>query len=82
MFFIDKLIQQIVIQRENEDFDPAAAVTNINVKSMVSALNDTDKVRLDEEKYRKQLEKTKRLEKENDLLKEEIASLKGVYILS
>ncbi|KAJ3330667.1 hypothetical protein HDU76_005130 [Blyttiomyces sp. JEL0837] len=69
MFFIDKVIQQITIQKNSEDPDPGAALAELDVKSFMNELQDTSKIRESDEKYRKQLEKSKRLEKELEAAK-------------
>ncbi|KAI9093467.1 formin homology 2 domain-containing protein [Phlyctochytrium arcticum] len=69
MFIIDKMVQQIVLQRDSEDPDPAAMLADVDVRAMVAELIDTDKLREQEDKYRKQVEKSKRLEKELESLK-------------
>ncbi|KAJ1552668.1 Dishevelled associated activator of morphogenesis 2 [Nowakowskiella sp. JEL0078] len=66
MFIIEKVVQQIVLQKDDGDPDPAAALMNLDIREMVAELLDTDKVRDQEEKYRRQLDKSKRLEKELD----------------
>lgn len=70
MFIIDKVVQQIVLQRDSEDPDPAAMLADLDVRAMVAELLDTDKIREQEDKYYKQVEKSKRLEKELATLKE------------
>eukprot|EP00842_Homolaphlyctis_polyrhiza_P000475 jgi/Hompol1/1428/HPOL_002697-RA len=64
MMIIDKVVQQIVLQKEGEDPDPVAALANIDMRNLVGDLTNTSILREQEEKYQKQLEKTKRLEKE------------------
>ncbi|KAJ3413863.1 Dishevelled associated activator of morphogenesis 2 [Chytridiales sp. JEL 0842] len=78
MFLYDKIIQQISIQKDSEDPDPGAALMELDVQALVSSEGgvgvDLSKVREVEEKYRKQLEKAKRLEREVDGLKQESKS--------
>ncbi|RKO85022.1 armadillo-type protein, partial [Blyttiomyces helicus] len=69
MFIIDKIIQQIVLQRDEEDPDPATVLADLDIRAMVAELMDTDKLREQEDKYRKQVEKAKRLEKELESVK-------------
>ena len=64
MLFIEKLIQQICLQKDSEDPDPASALAAIDVKGIMADITDTSKYRESEEKYRKQLEKSRRLERE------------------
>ncbi|KAI8924051.1 hypothetical protein BC831DRAFT_467748 [Entophlyctis helioformis] len=64
MMIIDKIVQQVVLQRDGEDPDPMAALVNIDVRSLVGDMTSTEILKEQEEKYRKQLEKSKRLEKE------------------
>ncbi|KAJ3174768.1 Dishevelled associated activator of morphogenesis 2 [Geranomyces variabilis] len=71
MFIIDKAVQQIVLQRDSEDPDPAAMLFDLDVRSMVADLVDTDRIREQEDKYRKQIAKSKRLEKELETVKAE-----------
>ncbi|KND03814.1 uncharacterized protein SPPG_01270 [Spizellomyces punctatus DAOM BR117] len=77
MFIIDKVVQQIVLQRDSEDPDPAAMLADLDVRAMVAELLDTDKIREQEDKYRKQIEKSKRLEKELETLKAETGHKDG-----
>ncbi|KAJ3270093.1 hypothetical protein HK104_004982, partial [Borealophlyctis nickersoniae] len=78
MFIIDKVVQQIVLQRDTEDPDPAAMLADLDIRGMVAELMDTDKLREQEDKYRKQLEKAKRLEKELETAKTEGAQSKAL----
>ncbi|KAI9364411.1 formin homology 2 domain-containing protein [Zopfochytrium polystomum] len=71
MFLIDKIIQQICIQKNSEDPDPGAALADIDVRGLVADVIDSTKLKEFEDKYRKQLEKTKRLEKELEVFKGE-----------
>jgi hypothetical protein len=66
MFLYDKIIQQISVQRDSEDPDPGAALMDLDVQALITTDGGADitKVREVEEKYRKQLEKAKRLERE------------------
>lgn len=72
MFIIDKVIQQIVIQRDGEDPDPSAALAELDFRSIVNELMDADRIRVEEEKMRKQMEKTRKLEKDIIVLKAEL----------
>ncbi|KAJ3218661.1 Disheveled-associated activator of morphogenesis 1 [Dinochytrium kinnereticum] len=74
MLLIDKIVQQISIQRDSEDPDPAAALTDIDVRGIVADLVDTNRLRESDEKFRKQLERAKKLEKEVEQLKASKAS--------
>lgn len=69
MFLIDKIIQQIVLQKDGNDPDPLAAIVNLDVKAMVAELNDTDRIQREDEKLRVQVEKCWRLEKLVDEMK-------------
>ncbi|KAJ3097088.1 Lysophospholipase 1, partial [Phlyctochytrium bullatum] len=69
MLLIDKIIQQISIQRDSEDPDPAAALADIDVRGIMADLVDTNRLREADEKFRKQLERAKKLEKELELAK-------------
>ncbi|KAJ1344017.1 hypothetical protein BSLG_001157 [Batrachochytrium salamandrivorans] len=64
MMIIDKVIQQIVLQRDGEDPDPVAALANLDMRHLVGDMTSTEILKDQEEKYQKQLEKSKRLEKE------------------
>ncbi|KAI8815088.1 hypothetical protein BJ742DRAFT_782312 [Cladochytrium replicatum] len=66
MFIIDKLIQQVAIQRDDEDPDPGAAILDLDFGEIMTQLADTDRLKEQEDKYRRQLDKSKRLEKELD----------------
>lgn len=76
MFVIDRVIQQITIQRNGEDPDPNAALAELDFRAIVTDLLDTDQVRTDEEKLKKQMEKTRKLEKDLIVTKAELE--KGV----
>ncbi|KAI8999424.1 formin homology 2 domain-containing protein [Gaertneriomyces semiglobifer] len=64
MFILDKLVQLVVLQKDNEDPDPAAIIAELDVQAMVAELADTDKIREYEDKYRRTVDKVKRLERE------------------
>ena len=65
MYVIDKVVAQILLQKDSEDPDPASAVADIDVQRWISELTEVlDKTAASEDKYRKQLEKAKRLDKE------------------
>ncbi|TPX38459.1 hypothetical protein SeLEV6574_g07774, partial [Synchytrium endobioticum] len=67
MYVIDKVVAQILLQKDSEDPDPASALAEIDVQQWVAELTEVlDKTAASEDKYRKQLEKAKRLEKELD----------------
>ncbi|KAJ3096868.1 hypothetical protein HDU97_005466 [Phlyctochytrium planicorne] len=69
MLLIDKVVQQITVQKDSDDPDPAAALTDIDVRGIVADLVDTNRLREADEKFRKQLERAKKLEKEVEQLK-------------
>nr|KAJ3420068.1 hypothetical protein HK105_006158 [Polyrhizophydium stewartii] len=70
MMVIDKVVQQIVLQRQGEDPDPMAAIAALDMRHLVGDMTSAEILREQEEKYQKQLEKSKRLEKEiNSLTK-------------
>ncbi|KAJ3124435.1 Disheveled-associated activator of morphogenesis 1, partial [Irineochytrium annulatum] len=77
MLLIDKIIQQISIQRDSEDPDPAAALADIDVRGIVSDLLDANKLREADDKYRKQLERAKRLEREVDGMRSQMGKESG-----
>jgi dishevelled associated activator of morphogenesis len=65
MIVIDKAIQQIVIQKDSENPDPAADLANIDVNKIISSMsNDGDRLKDTEERLRKATVRYKRLEKE------------------
>jgi dishevelled associated activator of morphogenesis len=61
---IDKLIQQLVLQKNGENFDPLVAVSNLDTTHFGGEINASSNEY--EQKYQKQLEKTKWLQKELD----------------
>lgn len=61
MSVIDKLVQQLVIQREGVDNDPATLLTSIDMRLLIDVQGGNTK---DDEKYKKQLDKSRKLEKE------------------
>jgi sialic acid synthase SpsE len=81
MFVIDKVIQQIAIQRGGEDCDPSAALAEIDFRSIVNDSSDSDRVRGAEEKLRKQVEKSRRLEKDLIVVKTEMDKNKGMRLI-
>ncbi|KAJ3223051.1 Dishevelled associated activator of morphogenesis 2 [Clydaea vesicula] len=77
MFIIDKVVQQIVIQRDGEDSDPSVALTELDFRSILADLTDTDRIRMEEEKFRKQVDKNRKLEKEIGEMKNELEKERG-----
>ncbi|KAJ3270137.1 Disheveled-associated activator of morphogenesis 1 [Terramyces sp. JEL0728] len=67
---IDKLVQQIIIQRNGEDPDPTSVLANIDMRHFMGELDNVESLKEQENRYQKQLEKSKRLEKEIETLKE------------
>jgi hypothetical protein len=74
MFVIEKLVQQITIQKNSEDHDPAVVVANIDMKEFIDALANVEAMKEQEVRYQKQLEKSRRLEKELSNVKPAISS--------
>lgn len=70
VFIIDKIVQQIAIQRNGEDFDPSAVIAELNFKNIIADLENSDRIRLEEEKYKKNAERLKKVEKELAELKD------------
>ncbi|KAI8846857.1 hypothetical protein BC829DRAFT_445004 [Chytridium lagenaria] len=68
MLLIDKIVQQISVQRDSEDPDPAAALTDIDVRGIVADLEA--------------IERAKRLEKEVEQLKTSKGDAKGDKIVT
>ena len=67
MIIIDKTIQQIVIQKDSENPDPAADLANIDVSKIIASMsNDGDRLKDTEERLKKATTRYKRLEKELD----------------
>ncbi len=68
MLIIEKVVQQITLQRDGEDTDPAATLLNIDMRSIVADLLNSSgmgpNAREAEERYRKVLEKSRKLERE------------------
>ena len=70
MHIIDKTVQQIVIQRDSIDPDPAADLANIDVNRILAKMAvDGDRLRETEERLKKAQERYRRLEKELDAVK-------------
>ncbi|KAI9325341.1 formin homology 2 domain-containing protein [Obelidium mucronatum] len=69
MFVIDKVVQQICLQESGESSDPAAALMELDVRSLVNEFGDQNKSRDLEDKLRKAVEKSRKLEKDLDGLK-------------
>ncbi|KAI9209295.1 formin family protein [Polychytrium aggregatum] len=78
MNIVDKVVRQIVIQREGEDPDPGAALAELDVRSLMNHLMETDKDKEHEERYKRQVDKSKRLEKEVESLRSEMDKRKVV----
>ena len=84
MFIIDKLIQQVVLQRDEEDPDPAAAVAELDMRSLLQEVGSRfgeaeegggekgDKGK--DEKSKRMGERVRRLEKEVEGLRGESIS--------
>jgi hypothetical protein len=66
MYVIEKVIEQITIQKEGEDRDPSAVIANLDMRIFMDSLSNVESMKLQEVKYHKQLEKSRRLEKELD----------------
>ena len=64
MFVIDKLIAQISLQKEGFNPDPMVALTQIDMRQLMNGLANFEAMNEQESRFQKQLEKTKRLEKE------------------
>ena len=72
MIVIDKAIQQIVIQKDSENPDPAADLANIDVNKIISSMsNDGDRLKDTEERLKKATVRYKRLEKELETIRTE-----------
>jgi predicted ATP-grasp superfamily ATP-dependent carboligase len=70
MHIIDKTIQQIVIQKDSLDPDPAADLAQIDVARLLQKMAvDGDRLRESEERLKKARERYKRLEKELEMVK-------------
>lgn len=78
---IDKIIQQIIIQRDGEDSDPAIALSSIDMRSLVSEILGGEKSKDTDEKYRKQLEKSRKLEREVNVLRDGLDKEKGMFLV-
>ena len=70
MLIIDKVIQQIVIQKDGEDGDPASALADLDMRAMIAELTGGSNYKENEDKYKKQVDKNKRLEREMNTLRE------------
>lgn len=64
MFVIEKLISQITIQTSGQDHDPASVIANIDMRHFMDTLGNVEAMKDQESRYQKQLEKSRRLEKE------------------
>lgn len=82
MMIIDKIVQQIIIQRDGDDSDPAVALTSIDMRSLVSEILGGEKSKDIDEKYKKQLEKSRKLEKEVNTIRDETDKEKGIVIIN
>ncbi|KAI8898114.1 hypothetical protein BC833DRAFT_649016 [Globomyces pollinis-pini] len=71
MLVIDKLVQQLTLQRSGEDSDPSVLLANIDMSKFIGDLNNVESLKEQEARYQKQLEKSKRLEKEIEMLTKE-----------
>ncbi|KAI8615776.1 hypothetical protein BC830DRAFT_1168331 [Chytriomyces sp. MP71] len=69
MFIIDKLVQQVTLQKNAENTDPAAALLEIDVRGLANEFGDANKTRDLEDRLRKALERSRKLEKDMDTLK-------------
>lgn len=64
MFIIEKIIEQIVIQKNGDDPDPNSVIASINVQALMDQLTNLEQIKEQETKYSKLLEKSRKLEKE------------------
>jgi hypothetical protein len=64
MLIIDRVVQQLTIQRSGEDLDPASSLSNIDVYNLLASMDNIEVLKEQESRYQKQVGKTKRLEKE------------------
>ena len=74
MLVIDKLVQQLSIQKHGEDPDPSVVLANIDVRDFVGQMDNVETLKEQEQRYQKQLEKARRLEKELEAIKDESGS--------
>ena len=77
MLIIDKVIQQIILQRSGEDPDPAAVLTNIDILSILNKLDNHDVLKELEARFTVQNDSIKKLEDEIDRLKKSGTGVKG-----
>lgn len=81
MIIIDKIIQQIVIQKDSLNPDPAADLANIDVSKIISSMsNDGDRLKDTEERLKKATVRYKRLEKQLENIQSE-ADTTGVQLI-
>jgi hypothetical protein len=73
---IDKMIQQLMLQRNGEDADPTMVIANIDMRDFVGEMDKIESLKEQEQRYQKQVEKAKRLEKEIEQLKAELTTTK------
>ena len=82
MLALDKLVQQVVLQEKGEDLDPGATLANIDLRQVVGGYENLGSIKEQEERYQKQLDKTRKLEKEMDQLKESLATVEAKLALA
>jgi hypothetical protein len=73
MLVIDKMIQQLMLQRNGEDTDPTVVIANIDMRDFVGEMDKIESLKEQETRYQKQVEKATRLEKEIEKLKAELS---------
>ncbi|KAJ3232490.1 Disheveled-associated activator of morphogenesis 1 [Chytriomyces hyalinus] len=79
MFIIDKVIQQVTLQKNSENADPAAALMELDIRSIINEFSDPNKSRELEDKLRKAHEKARKLEKDMDNLKAASVATDSAY---
>lgn len=80
MMIIDKIVQQVVIQRNGDDCDPLIALTSIDMRNLVGDIigGGGERSKDFDEKYKKQLDKSRKLEKELNAIRDSADKDKGL----
>jgi dishevelled associated activator of morphogenesis len=82
MLIIDRLVQQIVLQVNGEDLDPSACLVNLDMRVVTGEVENLGALQEQELRYQKQVEKARKLENENEVLKSLINLMKGNWRIS
>ncbi|KAJ3212388.1 hypothetical protein HDU82_002067 [Entophlyctis luteolus] len=80
LFVIDKVVQQICVQQDEENSDPSAALLDLDTKALIDDFGDITKSKQLEDKLKRALERSRKLEKDVDRFKEVSVAAEAVVV--